>query len=112
MRGADEPDTGILELRTTSTTKNLHHIKNSEVNEFTLLGIVQLSALDNNSSSRKVNTPSKRSCTAEHFDQTFGEHAFHQVTVTSTHSCMVSTKAAGEQVTQLPSTGMFHVPQG
>ena len=46
-------------LRSTGTTKNLKHIQHAQVNKITFLGVIQLSALDDDSMSRQINTPSK-----------------------------------------------------
>ncbi|KAI6759582.1 hypothetical protein HG530_010262 [Fusarium avenaceum] len=70
---ADHADTSIFELRTTSTTKDLQHIEDAQIDKLTLLGAVNLRSLDDDRSCGQVNTPGQSSGTAKDFQNTFSE---------------------------------------
>ena len=95
---ADEANTGVLELRTTGTTEDLHDVENAEIHKFTLLWVVQLGSFNDNRGGRQVDTPSESGGTSEDLNKTFGEHSLHEVTVAAAHSSMMSTETTREKV--------------
>ena len=47
--------------RLTGSTENLKHIEDSEIDELTLVAVVDLSSLDDDGVGRQVDSPSERS---------------------------------------------------
>ena len=70
--------------------------------EASLLGIVQLGALDDDRVGRQVDTPSQCSCAAEDLDQSIPKQALDQIPVRPQHASVVDARASFEQLLHLP----------
>ena len=68
-------------------------VQRTKLGEGPLLGIVQLSALDDDGMGRQVDPPSQGGCAAQHLQQALPEETFHQVAIRPQHSSMVDANA-------------------
>ena len=108
-RGTDHANTSILKLGTTSTTKNLQDVEDTEIDEFTVLGAVHLGSLDDYSRSGQVDTPGKSGGTAEDSGNAVAKQTLHKIPVRTCHTGMMNTESLGHKFTNLAGPGGPHV---
>ena len=93
MGGDDDTVTRLVELRSTSSTEDLEDVKDAHVNKRSVLGVVDLSSLDDDSMRREVDPPGQGSCAHQHSDLTTGKIFLHQVPETTNQRPVLLTIA-------------------
>ena len=73
----------------------------TKLNKRSLLGIVQLSALDDDCVRWKVDSPRQGGGGAQHFQDALRKETLHQVTIAPQHASMMHTDAVRKQLLQL-----------
>ena len=79
MGGDDDTVTRLVELRSTSSTEDLKDVEDAHVYKRSMLGVVDLRSLDDDSMRREVDPPGQGSCAHQHSDLTTSKIFLHQV---------------------------------
>ena len=78
-------------------------VQRTKLGEGSLLGIIQLSALDDDSVRGQVDPPGQGGRAAQHLEQALPKEALHQVAIRPQHASMVDADARVKQLLQLPA---------
>lgn len=92
-------------LRSSRTSEHLEDILWRELNPATLLGVVNLRALDDDDVGGKVDSPSERGGTDEDLEAAVAEEVFDERTVGAVHSGVVDSETEGKEVLE---RGVLH----
>lgn len=85
-------------LRTTCTTEDLLHVKNTNIFVCTCRTVVHFSPLNQHTVSWQVNTPRKCRGAAQYLDVSIVEHSLNQISIFPQHACMVGAEAVSEKL--------------
>lgn len=88
-------------LWSTSTTKDLEDIEDSQANKITLFLTINLSSLNDDGVGGQVDTPSQCGGTTEHSNVTLAEQILHQRPIRSEHTGMMHSHSTIDQVYQV-----------
>ncbi len=90
VAGDDGAVTRGVELGPAGSPEDLQHVKDADVHEAAVLGVVDLGALDDDGVGGEVDAPGEGGGADEDLDEALGEVFLHQVTVAAQHAGMVS----------------------
>ena len=79
MGGDDNTMARLVKLRSTSSTEDLKDVEDAHVYKRSMLGVVDLRSLDDDSMRREVDPPGQGSCAHQHSDLTTSKIFLHQV---------------------------------
>lgn len=78
-------------------------VQRTKLGEGSLLGIIQLSALDDDSVGWQVDPPGQGGCAAQHLEQALPKEPLHQVAIRPQHASMMDADARVKQLLKLPA---------
>jgi hypothetical protein len=108
--GQEHAYAGAVKLGPAGAAKDLHDVQHAEVHEGSLLRIVHLRALHQDTVGGQVHAPRQRGRAAQHAQQTRAEQVLREQAVGAKHARMVDAEPRGEQLLQLAVAAPGHLP--